>query len=74
MPDRARNFHKGYLKLVAWIKTKYGRRYRPISDPCQQKLVLEQVTTDDRCELPEITRKGFLACLENQNYKQVLMK
>lgn len=74
MADSARTSHKGYSNLVAWIKTKYGSRYRAISDPYQQKLVLEQVTADACCELPEKTKKGFLAYLKNQNYKQLLMK
>jgi hypothetical protein len=74
MAGSARNSHKGYSKLVAWIKTKYGSRYRAVSDPYQQKLVLEQVTTDACCELSEKTKKGFLSYLKNQNYEQLLMK
>jgi hypothetical protein len=72
--ESARNPHKGYSRLAAWVKTKHSSRIKAISDPYQQKLVLELISNDACCELPEKTKNGFLAYLKNQNYEQLLKK
>jgi hypothetical protein len=68
----ARTPPKGYAKIIAWVKTRYGSRITGISDPRQKKLVLEQITNEACNGLPEKTKKGFLDYLNNQNLEQLL--
>ncbi len=70
--DKSRSPHKGYAKIVAWMKQNYKNRISGSSDNFQQGLGLEQLTAEACSGLPAKARKGFMEYLKKQNYKPLL--
>lgn len=70
--DKSRSPHKGYAKIVAWMKQNYKNRITGSSDNFQQGPGLEQLTAEACSGLPAKARKGFMEYLKKQNYKPLL--
>ena len=64
--------HPGYSRITAWVKTRYQGRIAGVTDPYQQRLGLEQISSEATTGLSPKARKGFLEYLKQQNYEQLL--
>jgi len=70
--DKTRTPHKGYAKIVAWIKRNYKNRITGSGDSFQQGLQLEQLTAEACSGLSAKAKKGFMDYLKQQNYEPLL--
>lgn len=70
--DTTRSPHKGYAKIVAWMKQNYKNRITGSSDNFQKGLELEQLTAEACSGLPAKARKGFMEYLKKQHYEPLL--
>jgi hypothetical protein len=64
--------HKGYAKIVAWMKRTYKNRITGSGDSYQQGLQLEQLTAEACSRLSAKAKKGFMDYLKQQNYEPLL--
>lgn len=67
-----RQQHPGYTRIAAWVKRNYRSKITALSDPCQKKLNLEQISAEACSGMSLKVKKGFLDYLKSQNYEQLL--
>lgn len=71
-PGPQKTFHHGYSRITAWVRQKYKGRIPKKTDPFQTTLELEMMLQNEACkDLPDKTKKGFLAYLKHQKYEDL---
>lgn len=68
----SRSSHKGYAKIVAWMKRNYRDQISGSGTNFRQGLELEQLTAEACSGLSAKAKKGFMDYLKKQNYEPLL--